>query len=55
MKWSSRKLWIAVGFESLWALMTYLGTLDGDHLETLTVVTIGGYFAGNVGEHLARK
>jgi hypothetical protein len=52
--WTSRKLWVAIGFQTLWAAMTVHGTLDGTNLEFLTLVTLGGFFGANVGEHWAQ-
>jgi hypothetical protein len=55
MKWNSRKLYIAVGFTSLWAFLCWEGTLSGDHLVTLVLICLGGYFGANVAEHYANR
>lgn len=53
--WSSRKLWTAIYFAHFWALLVCLKVIDGDVFSSLEIVTIGGYFLGNVGEHWAKR
>ena len=54
-RWSSRKFWAMVYFQMLWVLMFWCGPLTGDSFENLTFLTVGGYFAANVGQQLLLK
>lgn len=52
-RWSSRKLRVAIWFELLFTALLFAGKVPPDIYYNLTFVTIGGYFIGNVGEHMA--
>ena len=55
MKWSSRKLWLAVYFEHLFFLGLVKGWLPTEAFVSLTWLTLGGYFLGNIGEYLVQR
>lgn len=54
-RWSSRKLAIAIGANVVYVALLVLGHLKPEHFQTLTIWTLGTYFAGNVGEHLVKR
>lgn len=63
MKWTSRKLIVACVSQAVYTVLFSAAFIhfpnERDALLStytwLTGITIGGYFGGNVGEHLARR
>lgn len=54
-RYSSRKFWTMIFFGLLFTAMKATGKIEGDIYEGLMWVAIGGYFLGNVGEHISRR
>lgn len=48
VRWSSRKFWGAMFWESVMVLLLVLGHLPPDAFVTITIVILGGYFTANV-------
>ena len=54
-KLTSRKLIIAVGLTGLSTWLLQIGSIDAAVWSQFMSVNVIGYFAGNVGEHVAKK
>lgn len=54
-RWSSRKLCVAVGSELVFTVLLWFEKIPPETYYNLTLVALGGYFAGNVGEHFSRS
>jgi hypothetical protein len=53
--YGSRKLVAMVGAVVLFTALLVAGRLSEGVYSELMLITIGGYFAGNVGEHFAKR
>jgi len=51
--WSSRKFWTMIIWQSIWTLGFFLGSIKSPTYYDLTLIGLGGYYMGNIGEHLA--
>ena len=49
-RWSSRKFWAAMFWELIFMIMRSMDTLPVDAFVSLTWLTLGGYFVGNVAQ-----
>lgn len=56
VKWTSRKLWLAVYFEHLFFLAMVKDWMPVNVFESLTWLLLGGYFLGNIASrHIGTK
>jgi hypothetical protein len=56
MKWSSRKLWLAMFWQAVNTALLVHGVLPVPAYESLTWLLLGGYFVGNVAvEYIAGR
>lgn len=49
-KFTSRKFWLALVFQSVFTAMLYFGKMPPDIFENLTYMILGGYFISNVSQ-----
>ena len=54
-KWTSRKLIVGISMEMLFTGLLIGGFVPPETYYQLTVIAIGGYFLGNVGEHFSSR
>lgn len=54
-KWSSRKLAFAGAWQCVFTVLLIADKLPPETYYNLSLITIGGYFLGNVGEHFAKR
>lgn len=54
-KYASRKLWLALIFQSLFTFMVWNDKLPTDVFENLTYMILGGYFISNVSQKVFVK
>ena len=51
--WSSRKFWTMMIWQGVWTIAVFSGIVTGPLYYDLTLIGLGGYYMGNVGEHIA--
>lgn len=54
-KWSSRKFWAAMFWQSVVTVLVTFGRLPIDTFEALTYLILGGYFLSNVAGKVMTK
>jgi len=54
-RWTSRKFWSAMFWQSVITVMRSFDVLPTDAYVSLTYLIIGGYFLSNVSEHYIYK
>lgn len=54
-KWSSRKFWAAMFWQSVVTVLVTFGRLPVDTFESLTYLILGGYFLSNVAGKVMTK
>ena len=54
-KFTSRKFWLAVVFQSVFTAMMYFGKMPPDIFENLAYMILGGYFISNVSQKVFSK
>lgn len=55
IKEGARKLWTHHGISAASLLALFTGFIDGDAWAGLQGIISGGFYAGNVGEHISKK
>lgn len=51
-RWSSRRFWTMVVFQTAFSVMAYVGKIDGGTFVALTGITLGAYFASATAQKL---
>lgn len=54
-KWTSRKLWTAIGAEALFTFLLIQGHIEPSHYEGLTLWTFAGWFGAEASEKWAQR
>ena len=54
-RWSSRKFWAMMFWQSAMAGLLLKGVLPSEAFVSITYLILGGYFLGNVAQHIWDK
>ena len=54
-RWTSRKFWAAMLWQTVFVALLWHGKLPPDVFEGVTWLVLGAYFAANVGDKFARR
>jgi len=52
VRWTSRKFWAAMVWQAVMTTLFARGTLPVDAFVSVTWLLLGGYFVGNVAQHI---
>lgn len=53
-RWSSRKFWAAMAWQAAMVGLLVAGILPAEPFVAITYLLLGGYFAGNVIQHIGQ-